>query len=226
MKEKPISYLGMAILAFLFLGLEVLVLFVESLAYGTMDFEVMIEAHGASVMLIHWGATCVAWGAGVFGLYSLAKRQGYNVFENKSRAPLKNWIIVLALLIAAVIGQILFWDMRFKPLAEFLYTRNMYGNLAVIMFIGQYIYYVFEVSLFVSIIVYGQKFGELVLKKDNIPWGGILCGLLWGLAHIFTKDLSTGVYLAACSVAYGLVYLLLQKNVKPTYIVLFLMFVL
>ncbi|MCL2054194.1 MAG: hypothetical protein FWG90_07135 [Oscillospiraceae bacterium] len=227
MKEKPISYLGMGILAFLFLGMDVVVLLVTFLFYGTMDFSARIEAHGFSVMLLQWGLTSVMWAAGVFSLYSLAKKKGYNVLENNSaRAPLKNWIIVFALLIAAVIGQLLMYNMQFKPLVEFLRMRELFSSYAILAFIIQYIYYAFEVSLFLSVIVYGQKFGEIVFRKENIPWGGILCGLLWGLLHIFTKDLLTGIYLAAFSLVYGFVYLLLQKNVKYTYIVLALMFIL
>jgi len=226
MKEKASPYLGMALLPFVFLGLELLVLFIESLFYGTMDFSEIIDRHGVFAMLIHWGATCIIWGTGTWFLYSLAKRKGNDIFKNNSKAPLMNWIIVSALLVLSVFASYLAWDMRFKPDAEFAGMINLYGNQATLAFIGQYIYYIVESALFLAIIVFGQKFGELVIKKNNIPWGGILCGLTWGLGHILTQDLFTGIYSVAKSIAFGVVYLLLKRNVRYAYPVLALMFML
>ena len=226
MKEKASPYLGMALLPFVFLGLELLVLFIESLFYGTMDFAEIIERHGVSASLIHWGATCIVWGAGAWLLYVLAKKRGFNVFENKSKVPSLNWIIVFALLSFSAIASYLAWDMRFKPFAEFMGMSNRFGNQAILAFVGQYIYYSVESVLFLAIIVFGQKFGELAFRKNNVPWGGILCGLTWGLGHILTQDLFTGIFSAAISVAYGVVYLLLKRNIKYTYPVLALMFML
>ena len=226
MKEKATPYLGMALLPFVFLGLELLILFIASLFYGTMDFTQLIERHGVSTLLIHWGATCIVWGTGAWLLYILAKKIGFNVFENKSKASAVNWVIVFVILVLSIIASYLSWHMQFKPLAEFAGMTNRFGSQAIFAFIGQYIYYIVESVLFLSIVVFGQKFGELAFRKNNVPWGGILCGLTWGLGHILTQNLFTGIYSAAISIAFGIVYLLLKRNVRYTYLVIALMFML
>ena len=102
-----------------------------------------------------------------------------------------------------------------------------FGRLGVLKFIFQYIYYLFEVILFMLIIVYGQKAFELWFKKKNIPYGGIVVALTWGLGHWFTKGtLVTGLYTAFAGFCYGVVYLLLNRNIKWTYVVLCIMFIL
>ena len=225
MKEKACSYLGMALLPFLFLGLELLVLFIESLFYGTMDFSEISALKGISVWLIHWGLTCLVWGIGAWLLVVLAKKRGFDVFENKFPVPAMNWVIVLILVALSVAGSYLAWDMQFKFLAELGSMKNLFGDLGVVAFIAQYVYYLFESVLILAVIVFGQKFGEHAFRKSNIPWGGILCCLTWGLTHILTQGLFTGIYAAVSAVAYGIVYVLLKRNVRYAYPILALMFV-
>ena len=60
-----------------------------------------------------------------------------------------------------------------------------------------------------------------------IPYGGLLAGLTWGLAHILTKGSVTGgLALLLVSVFYGLTWLLLNRDIRKAFPVLFLMFVL
>ena len=225
-QEKASPYLGMALLPFVFLGLELLVLIIESLFYGTMDFMQIIEMRGISAALMHWGITCLLWAAGAWLLYVLAHKKGFDVFDNKNRASAMNWGIVAVILVLSLIASYMAWDMRFKPAAELTGMTARFGSQAIWAFIGQYFYYLVESVLFLAIVVFGQKFGELAFRKDKLPWGGILCGLTWGLGHIFTQDLFTGLYSAAISIAFGIVYLLLKKNVRYTYPVIALMFML
>ena len=56
-----------------------------------------------------------------------------------------------------------------------------------------------------------------------IPWGGIMCGLTWGLVHILTKDLATGLGRLVMFLLYGGVYLLLEKNIRYACIIISLM---
>ena len=53
-----------------------------------------------------------------------------------------------------------------------------------------------------------------------------MCGLTWGLVHILTKDLATGLGCLVMSILYGIVYLLLKKNIRYAYIIISLMFAL
>ncbi|MBD5495626.1 MAG: hypothetical protein HDR12_15000 [Lachnospiraceae bacterium] len=101
-----------------------------------------------------------------------------------------------------------------------------YVNKGFLLFAFQYIYYAFETMLFLLIIVFGQKACEVWFHKERIPYGGIICGLTWGLAHIFTKNLLTGVLGIALGFAMGSVYLLVNRDLKKAYVVLLFMFVL
>lgn len=94
------------------------------------------------------------------------------------------------------------------------------------MFIFQYIYYAFETLLFTLILVYGQKACESWFKKKNIPYGGIILALTWGLAHTFTKgSIASGLLSALGGFAYGAVYLLVNRDIKKTLPIIFIMFV-
>ena len=96
-----------------------------------------------------------------------------------------------------------------------------------LLFTFQYIYYAFETLLFMLIIVFGQKACELWMKKTNVPYGGIICGLTWGMAHIFTKgSFSTGIFGLLLGFLMGTAYLLTNRDIRKTYVVLFIMFVL
>ncbi|MDE6973297.1 MAG: hypothetical protein K2P38_09380, partial [Lachnospiraceae bacterium] len=95
-----------------------------------------------------------------------------------------------------------------------------------LLFVFQYMYYMFETMLFLLIIVFGQRACELWFRKVTVPYGGILCGLTWGLAHLFTKDLSTGLLGIVIGFAMGSVYLLVNRDFRKAYVLLFLLFVL
>lgn len=102
-----------------------------------------------------------------------------------------------------------------------------FASKGMLKFVFQYIYYLFEVMLFMLIIVYGQKACEVWFKRTNIPYGGIVVALTWGLAHWGTKgSLFAGIYTALGGFCFGAVYLLLNRNIKLTYIALCIMFIL
>lgn len=84
--------------------------------------------------------------------------------------------------------------------------------------------------LVVLIVVFGQKAFEKWFHNDVsvwIPYGGVLTGLTWGMVHILTKgSISTGISLFLISLAYGITYLLVNRDTKKAYILILLMFVL
>ena len=222
-KTNKFVFLGLALLPFVILGLEGVVLLIESLIYGTTDFSTF----GVKGNIIHWICTIIAWGISIFVLNLLSKKAGYNVFENKSKPKLINWIIVGALVIITIIISYINWDMRFKPFVEYHYFINKYNSIGITLFITQYLYYFIESMLFLAIIIFGQEFGERMFKNRIIPWGGILCGLTWGLVHIISKEsMTTGLSFLLVSIFYGVVYIQLKKNIKYAYITIALMFML
>ena len=95
-------------------------------------------------------------------------------------------------------------------------------------FIFQYSYYIVETALFLLIIVFGQKAIEIWTKKPNIPWGGIICGLTWGISHIISRgffDPINGISSTVAGFLFGAAYLLVNRDIKKAYVVLLLMFV-
>jgi hypothetical protein len=217
----------MSLAAFAILGLEIIILLVQGLFYGTIDLVGLIEQRGVYPLLIHWGLTCAAWGAGAWLLFLWARKKGFFIFENNQKAPLANWIIVCVLFAMSVASSCISWGMRFKPAAEFAGFAHLVGEQAIFAFAAQYAYYLVESVLFLAIVIFGQKFGELAFGKEKIPWGGILCGLSWGLVHILTQgSLFVGLYAAAGAFVFGVVFLLLKKNVRYTYPIIALMFIL
>ncbi|MBR3738918.1 MAG: hypothetical protein IKN04_00485 [Clostridia bacterium] len=93
-------------------------------------------------------------------------------------------------------------------------------------FIFQYIYYCFEAALVLLIIVFGQEAFERWFRCKHIPYGGILAAVTWGIAHFFTKGSAAGVGIMLSALAYGCVYLLVGRDIRKAYPIIWLMFVL
>lgn len=74
--------------------------------------------------------------------------------------------------------------------------------------------------------IFGQMFFESIFENPNIPYGGILVAITWGIGHFFTKDFMTGILSALVGFAFGSVFLLTNCNFVLTYIFIWIMFVL
>jgi hypothetical protein len=220
-KTNKFIFLFLALLPFVILALEMVVLLVESLFYGTMDLK-SLHFH---TIIIHWISTIIVWCFGLFILNILSKKAGYNIFEYKNKPALINWIIIGIIIIFSAIGSYIAWEMRFKPYVEFSRFLSRYGKIGIIAFIFQYLYYIVESMLFLAIVVFAQEFGERTFLKKLVPWGGIMCGLTWGLGHIITQDLFTGIYSLIISILFGVVYIQTKKNIKYAYIIIAIMFI-
>lgn len=213
---KGINYLCLALYAFLGLGIEAIYAFLlEPIIYGHQiaDWNVIQN-------IIHWIITCITWGIITWVILKVSKRKyGFDIFISEGKMKLWQWLcIVLCIVFSLTVS---YWDWNgFKVVKEFRYN-------GLLKFVFQYIYYVFETALFTLILVYGQKAFELWFKKKNIPYGGIILALTWGLAHIFTKgSISVGLLSALGGFTYGVVYLLVNRDIKKTFPILFIMFVL
>ena len=76
------------------------------------------------------------------------------------------------------------------------------------------------------ILIFGQLAFEKWFKRKNIPYGGIVVALTWGIAHIFTKNLYVGIITMISGLAFGSVYLLTNRDIKISYVILWFIFVL
>lgn len=217
-KEEKLGteYFSLALYAFGGLGLEALYAYLIEPAiygYGLSDFTLMQS-------ILHWTITCITWGIAAFFLIRYAKRElGFTLNTPKQKTKVWQWltcgflILVMTLINIADIGELKIYH-EFKKM----------GPLA---FAFQHIYYLVETILFTLIIVFGQIAMEKWFKHTNIPFGGILVGLTWGLAHWFTKgSLIIGLSGIVVGFLFGTAYLFLNRDLKKTYLVLALAFIL
>ncbi len=215
-KVKGMDYIWLALTAFGGLGLEMLYAYwLEPMIYGCQMQDWVTWQR-----IVHWIITCITWLLVAWYTVKSAKKDcGFDLFENHEPIKPWQWIAAIGCAVVCLISTYLDWG-GFKVLIEF-------QHLGLLKFIFQYIYYLCEVVLFMLIIVYGQKAFEVWFKKENVPYGGIVVALTWGMAHWLTKGtLAAGLYTAFGGFCFGVVYLLLNRNIKWTYVALCVMFIL
>ena len=212
---RRLGIFAWGILAFLALCFEALPACIEQSIYG-----VDINNFSSWQTILHWVFTYIIWGASAYFIVRGAKKKGYELFAaNDKRSAVWQWVCIVIGVAACLISTWIDWNGS-KVLAEF--TKR--GPL---LFVFQYIYYLFEVFLVMLIIVCGQKACEIWSGIENIPFGGIIAALTWGLGHWASKgSLTAGIVSAVCGLALGSVYLLTNRKAKLSYILLCVMFIL
>lgn len=219
-KEKRITggnFLAFGLYAFLGIqGIELTLLGIESMIYPNSISELTPVQ-----LIIHWIATSIVWGLIAVVLARYAKQHyNFDIWGENQSVPINNWIIAIVLAALCIASNAWSWG-TLKILGE-LEIKN-----SLMLFTFQYIYYIFEVMLVLSVIAYGQKAGDLWFKKCKIPWGGILAGVTWGLAHALTQgSLFVGLEAMVSAVLYGCIYLLMKKRTIYSYPLILLAFVL
>ena len=202
------DYLWYALYSFAGFGLEILLIIIEN---------IFIKEQTTFTMCFHWILTSFLWGIVGYTLYKGSKdKLNYNLI-NDNNCNKNNMYIAFALVVIYSIINIIFFG--FKPIEEF-------KNLGLVKFLFQYIYYIFETVLILLTISFGQKFFDKYSKNKYIPFGGIILACTWGLMHILTQNISTGIYAVISATIYGCVYILLNKNTKCSYLSILLMFIL
>ncbi|HEX3022485.1 MAG TPA: hypothetical protein VHP81_08850 [Lachnospiraceae bacterium] len=216
LRVKGINYMLLALNAFAGLGVEVIyALLLEPIIYGKQMNE-----WNVSQSIIHWIITCITWGVITYIIVKTSKtRFGFDIFKKEGNMKTWQWLGVAVCIIFSL--SVSYWDWNgFKVIKEYQYN-------GLLKFIFQYIYYVFETLLFTLILVYGQIAFEVWFKKRNIPYGGILLAVTWGLVHILTKgSVTVGLLSALGGFTYGIAYLLVNRDIKKTVPILFIMFIL
>lgn len=203
------------LIAFAGLGIEVALAFlIEPIVYGSS-----MNNWNTFQNIAHWIITCISWGFVSYFIINLSKKKyGFDLMEKGTKVKNWQWILIILFVIMSLIISYIDWNGS-KVLKEFNYN-------GLLKFIFQYIYYTFEVMLVTLILIFGQKAFEKWFNKVNIPYGGIILALTWGVAHFFTKNISTGIITIISSLAFGSVYLLVNRDIRKTYPILWIMFVL
>lgn len=214
-KVFGINYIILGIAVFLCFGLELcLAYFIEPVIYG-----VSISQWTEWQNILHWIMTCILWGMGSFAIVRFAKvRYEFDLFQKGNKMNMQQWLVVIVFVIASLLISYLDWNGS-KIIKEF------YIN-GCVKFIFQYMYYIFETFLFMLILIFGQKAFEKWFIKTNIPYGGIVLAVTWGAGHFITKDILTGIVTVIMSLAFGSIYLLVNRDIRKAYPILFIMFVL
>lgn len=208
-KTDNIDFLWYSLYSFAGFGLEILLLMIEN------NF---IKEQSVFTNCLHWTLTMILWGIISFLLYKKSKSKLNYDIVNNNKTSNRNIIFVIALMLIYltikffIIGGI-------KPVNEF-------KDLGIVKFIFQYAYYFFETALIILTISFGQKFFEGISENRFIPFGGIILSCTWGLMHILTQNFSTGIFAFISAIIYGIVYLVLNKNTKYSYLSILLMFIL
>lgn len=214
-KATGIDYLYLALYAFAGIGLELILAGVIEPLLG-----VSLETYTTSQNIIHWIIICIVWLlAGLFLIRLASKKYDFNLWEHKSR--LKGWqyMGIAVCLFVAIGSHYADWG-GLKPLLEF-------QRLGMLKFVFQYIYYLFEAFLISLIVIFGQKACEIWFKNENIPYGGIILALSWGLMHIVSKgSVTAGLLSAFGGFLYGAAYLVAGKDYRKALPLMYLMFVL
>lgn len=212
-KETKGSFLSLALIAFLGLGMELVLVMVEQGIYGNGMRE-----YSMLQQIVHWLITSLIWGGFAWYLHVASKKLKFDYMKQTEQPERKKFILVCIIALLSIVEMTISWG-GFKPWIEL--TR-----LGAVKFVFQYIYYLFETSLYLLIVIFGQKYGEEVFHKSGIPYGGIVLALTWGMIHIGTQGLMAGIETIIFSVFFGIIYLLLNRNVKWSYFFLALIFLL
>ncbi|MCM1058095.1 MAG: hypothetical protein NC517_10875 [Firmicutes bacterium] len=214
-KISGMNYIILSALAFGSLGLELLLAFgIEPILYGAS-----ISEWTELQTIIHWVLICILWGIASLCIIQFAKKKyDFDIFQKGTKMAVWQWLLIVVIIIGSLIISYFDWHGS-KVIKEF------YAN-GLVKFIFQYIYYIFETILVMLILVFGQNAFEKWFHKCNIPYGGIIVAITWGIAHFFTKDITTGIVTMISGLAFGSIYLLTNRDIRKTYPILWVMFVL
>ena len=215
-KRQTCNYLDYALTAFAGLGLEILLnAIVEPILFGNIGTNNYTDIH----KIIHWILTIICWGLIIVLLIHESKTKlKINILED--RAFTKQGAAIAVLLAVACIALNAYDWGTLKIIGEF-------QRKELILFVFQYIYYIFEMSLVFLIVVFGQKFAEKLLNKESkIPFGVIVLCCTWGVVHILSKgSIYTGIGVMIFALLYGEIYILLNRNAKYSYLAMLLAFI-
>lgn len=203
------DFLWYSLYSFAGFGLEILLLMIEN---------IFVKEQTTFTACIHWTLTIILWGMISFILYKNSKKKLKFDLINNGNVSKRKLLLAIILIIVYLISKY-FAIGGIKPINEF-------KELGIIKFIFQYVYYFFETILIILTISFGQRFFEGISKNKIIPYGGLVLAFTWGLMHILTQSMATGIFAFASAIIYGIVYLLLNKNTKCSYLSILFMFIL
>ena len=213
--KKNISFILLALLAFLGLCAEFVLMLIERHING-----IDIAQFSVSQLIQHWQIIIPVWLIVSILVILLSKRLcSFNVFAPHSTPS--GWQLILGVVLPVIFAAVLSiinggpgFVKTFKAASSTFFTL-------------QYVYYLLEMLLSGLIISLSQQAITVFSGKRNMfPWGGLVLGLTWGLGHYITKG---NVYIAliafALAIFFGLIYNLTGRDLKKAWPLMYLVFV-
>ena len=135
------------------------------------------------------------------------------------------YAIAIALLFTAL-KTVFYKQEQPKFVSEYSGFIQSSGIIGIIGATLQHLYYFAEMVLSCYMLRAFQKAGETIFNRKNIPYGGILLGVLWGfIVHTISQGISVGLYMFVISIVWGIIYLVAKKNRWLTYFLMTIMFI-
>lgn len=129
----------------------------------------------------------------------------------------KNWLCVMVCLLGCKIMTFIDWH-TFKIIGE-LQGKDAFS------FLTQYLYYFAEMGIVLLIIIYGQKAFETYQHKcSNVPYGGIVLALTWGIFHFVSRgvglEIWNGISCVIFSILSGIMYVQLNRSYAYSFLII------
>lgn len=213
-KAKASDMLFLAVLVYLCLMVEPILRYlimwtplIDNVPIGNMWWTLILRV-----------LCCAVWGLTVFCIVKVSRGCGFDPLKSTGKLTPLQWGItaVISIVFAAVMIVL---DGGFGGLVEFnspVYT------------ISRFIFEGFQVAVMVLVMSLGQKWGDLLVKKNNkfIPFGGIVLGVCMMLVNIITGGFSlTALFILGIQLIYGMIFVFAGKNALVAAPFIYLMFV-
>lgn len=171
------------------------------------------------------GFTIILWSISAAYLLWAVRDKIYPLRSGRTVKREKNTVFCV-LIVLSITAVMWILNGQLKPLKELTWFLAFGKTTGWLGFILQNIYYILEMLLALMIVIYSQTAGELLTRRNHIPWGSLFLSLTWGLPHILTKDFSTGIFSLVFGFALGALYPLSGRSGKTALLYMSLAFIL
>lgn len=202
-----------AVLSFLFLCLDIVLAFCESIIYKAVITDLSHDQ-----LITHWKMIIVLWSLSALAIIFYGRRYcNYNAFTAQFKPARKASILGFSIPIGCITALTVIYG---KPGFVRLVTKA--PDLAVF----QYAYAAFEMLLAALLISFAQKGFDAAGVNPRIPTGGIALAVSWGLIHYLTKgSWSVALIVSTFAIVYGIIHNLLGKDLRKSWPLMYLLFI-
>lgn len=215
------KYLLAGIAVFICFGAEKLVSLFEVFLYGHNLVRVELIPS-----VLHWTITGTIWLFCTYFIYQyLVRKIDYDVLQLKKTPSDLQFAFAMTIVLIIVFINFMLLGQKLQSVQEFFDLYNIFGLKCIPTMVVEYFFYACETTLVVMMVILGQKVGELISSYKGFPWGGLFLAITWGVTRLLIHGNAFGVVCFIASFLYGVIYLLMRKNIRYSYLLIFCMFV-